>query len=552
MRLSNLVDLKLHSKYELCVMTPIADADSAGASMKKDMNGCKADLGRIRPLIWAVVLLAFSACHRQIGVRQPHAPAGPDPKALEYLAKGDEYFRRNHLYGWRMAEDLYSKAYALAPTAETGNKLLFARVLRFTREIDEDIAVSELEKRLAADCASPADPRQQWLCEFSRRYSAPLPAVKADSPEAHIGDWPEFGPDEADLRVYVYILDAQARGLALPKDYQNAASEQFKGSLLFVYLNLRKMSDQARQELEQAQPDFAELSVLNGETHSQRRRFREARASFNKALELVPDYTRAITGLGNIYLYVLEDYEDALKQYESTLRWDATNTGGLFGKGAVLHSLGRFSDSNPAFDIMLASDLTRRGRTDRSTTRFYEGMGRYYQAYNFYEMFDPEQARKMIDLAKKALPETEQVLYFSGLLYFNANQMEPARIDFQAALSHGASNCDANYYLGLINLQSDESKAASYFLGMCSCMESAISALKNDIAGVPKLDLEQNERDSLKAKLQQKLSGYHKTGGDQIRSAIKMMDLTSLGRKNLYIQLMNETLQRVTETESNP
>lgn len=514
--------------------------------------GSKAGASRPRPIILVVTLLVAAACHKQMVVQQPPAPAGPNPKAPEYAAKGDEYFQRNHLYGWRMAEDFYGKAYALAPSAESRNKLVLARVLRITREIDEDIAVSELEKRLATDCAPPADPRQQWLCEFSRRYSAPLPPARPGSLEENSADLPDFGPDQAALGAYLYILDSQARGLALPKDYQSTASKKFKSSPLFGYLNLRKMSAQARQELEQAQPDFAELYVLNGETHIQDRRYRESRTCFNKALELVPDYTRAINGLGNIYLYVLEEYQEALQQYETALRYDPTNPGALFGKGAVLHSFGRFAESNPVFDLMLASDLSRRGRVDRSTMRFYEGMGRYYQAYNYYQMFDPQEARKMIDLAKKILPDTEQVLYFSGLLYFNANQMEPARIDFEKVLSRGASNCDAYNYLGLIYLQIDESKAVSYLLGMCSCIEGAITSLKNEIAMVPKLDLEQDERDRLQTKLQQKLSGYRKTGGEQIKNGIKMIDLTKLERKQLYMKLMDETLQRVVEAKGNP
>jgi len=70
-------------------------------------------------------------------------------------------------------------------------------------------------------------------------------------------------------------------------------------------------------------------------------------------------------------------------------------------------------------------------------------MARYYQAYNHYRLFHPEQARNLIDAAKRDAPNSEQINYLSGVLYFNANKMEEARQDFHRVLTTGTSNCDA-------------------------------------------------------------------------------------------------------------
>ncbi len=50
-------------------------------------------------------------------------------------------------------------------------------------------------------------------------------------------------------------------------------------------------------------------------------------------IKMIPEYTRAINGLANIQLFVLEDLEKALDYYEAALGYDRANTAALFGKG---------------------------------------------------------------------------------------------------------------------------------------------------------------------------------------------------------------------------
>ena len=107
-----------------------------------------------------------------------------------------------------------------------------------------------------------------------------------------------------------------------------------------------------------------------------------------KPLSLIPDYTRAINGLANIYFFTLEAYENALKTYEAALKWDPQNTAALFGRGAALHNLDRFEDSNKVLDLMLASGLSRNGRVGANSIQYYRGEAYYCKAYNYGSMND--------------------------------------------------------------------------------------------------------------------------------------------------------------------
>jgi predicted Zn-dependent protease len=172
-------------------------------------------------------------------------------------------------------------------------------------------------------------------------------------------------------------------------------------------------------------------------------------------------------------------------------------------------------------------------------------MARYYQSYNHYRLFHPEQARNLIDAAKRDAPNSEQINYLSGVLYFNANKMEEARQDFHRVLTTGTSNCDAYNYLGLIYIETDEAKAINYFLGMCSCANTAIRNFERQLASVPKLDLEPADQESLRGKLQQKIAEGRKSASDQITYAITLVDLAKDEKKDMYIRLMKETLQKI-------
>jgi tetratricopeptide (TPR) repeat protein len=496
-------------------------------------------------LLWSATVLLLSAggCRKQALLPQ----AASDPKAAENASRGDEWFQRGHMYAWRKAEDSYAKAATIFLSPTLRDKLLLTRVLLFARCLDEDVPAADLEKKIAVACTAPANARAQWLCEFSRKYSAPLETSQALSPadDPAKSILPDLRPGEEALGSYLRILHAQAFRIELPKDFVPTESEKYVDSPLFQYLNLRRLAAKGTEELEQERPDFAELFLLLAEKRLQGERYREARAYALKVLELIPEYTRASNALGTIQLYVLEEFNSALQHFENSLRYDPTSTGGLFGRGVVLHQIGRPEPSNRTFDVLLGTDLSRRGRFDSSNVRYYRGMARYYQAFNHFRMFQPEQARALIDAAKQDAPNSEPINYLSGVLYFNANKMEEARQDFHRVQATGNSNCDSYNYLGLIYIQSDETQAINYFLGMCSCINTTMRNLERQLAAVSKLDLDPSDQETLRLKLRQKIAEARKTASDQITNAITLTDLAQDEKKDLYIKLMRESLQKI-------
>ena len=502
-------------------------------------------LRRVGTLFLLLLLLLADACRRKALVQIPAVPAAPDPRIKELVLKGDEFFAHQNLYGWRMAENYYMQASALGGDADLKDKLLLTHVLLVTRQVDEDVPITALKKKLALGCTSAWNPTAQLLCDLATKYLAPVQVLDKKPGSGATAAIPVFTQNERVLDDYLHILYAQAAAIALPPDFELSAWEKYKSSPLFLYLNLRKVAAQPTEEVEKNLPDFVELYVLNGEKRLQGRRYRDSRTYFTRALELVPDYTRALNGLGNILLFVVEDYLGALSFYERSLRYDPVNSGGLYGKGVVLHSTGQFVDSNQVFDRLLSTDLTRGGRLDDSNVRYYRGMGRYYQAYNDYDLFRPQEARTLIDRAKKDLPASEPVNYLSGVLYFKANEIDSAERDFRQVLASGSSNCSAYNYLGLIYVKKEPVKAPDYFMGMCSCVEGAIESMQREIDSLPGMDLEPAELNQMKLKLRVKLSDFRKSSAEMIKAAITILDLVNVEGRDLYKRLMRERLPRI-------
>ena len=506
---------------------------------------------------------------------------GPDVKvqARELVAQGDARFLDSHLYGWRQAEALYRKAYELEKSEALREKMLLTLFLIETRQSDEDIPDAAGESTLKTLCTSALTDKQKVLCNLAPRYIAG-PGDRALQQSEQV-DKTLFDLDQSPLDAYLYTLCVRTYGIKESTEDAIARRNKFDNSPLFIYLDFAKQVARRGAELEKSHPQFAELYVQMGETQFQIVKFNAARNYFKKAIDLVPDYTRALNGLGNIYLFALEDYDMALQLYESSLRCDPKNTAALYGKGTVLHSLGNYQESNATLDLMLQSDLSRRGRASAQAVRYYQGEATFYKAYNCHLMGDSAKARELVDTAKRYIPASDSVNYLSGLLYYQSKQYQAARDDFLKVLQSGLPNCDAQYYLGLIyreceeapaekppvvklpealakyrelekafnkmpaNVESRERRAVNYFLGACSCMDATVRNMKERIASLPSLDVEDAEKVVLKGRLEKKLFSYQVTAVSLIEGMMGMASHADIPNKKIYIDLMNEILGRV-------
>lgn len=508
------------------------------------MHGSTPSLNRIALLLISACLLISCKAKPKVVVTPPKAVV-PEALIQQHLAQGDAEFSKQHLYGWRQAEAAYTRAYQLDKRDSIHERILLTRLLIATREEDEDVPGRGLDDIIQDLCLEPLEGRRKAICEIARSYRQGFGAAfwreRTDRPAPL--DASLFAISESPLEAYLYTLYSKVFGTRAEWNAANNPYEKFKDSPLFIYFTLGPDTLKKIGDPEKAFPDFAELLAFVAEVHFQNQRYKEARAYFSKVLTLVPDYTRANNGLANIYLFVLEDYDNALKTYEATLKRDPWNTAALFGKGASLHHLGSFEESISVLETMLGTDLTRKGRTSDLNVRYYRGEGRYFQAYDYHLLRQPEQARAHIDLAKKDLPESPEINYLSGLLYFNENRLEEATQDFVSVLRVAPSSCYANYYLGLIYANSNQDRMLTSFIGTASCLVSSINNLEKNIQHLATLDVEAGEREALRGKLTKRLTEYR---ASSIELVVKMTTLlTELqSQKNWKTQLnfMNRLL----------
>jgi tetratricopeptide (TPR) repeat protein len=499
----------------------------------------------IFPFVLISILGALAAgCRsRPQAITAPVGPAIPEALIQEFVAQGGEQFQGMHLYAWRRAEDSFAKAFALAPRPEIRDKLALTRLLRMTREIDEDLVCPAMPEDIRFICQNPVDARGQALCDLARAYSSG-PAAAAQ--EMKRIDPALFQVDISPLDAYFFALHARTFGSdAKDGELKKKLDEKYKDTPLFAYLNIGSRGTALSRILQQS-PDFAEGWEFSAEMSFQARAIRAARTGFAKALELIPDYTRALNGLANIYFFTLEDYANALTTYEKSLKLDPQNSAALFGKGASLHHLDRYDDSNAAMDRMLASDLSRRGRVTADSIRYFQGEGYYYKAYNSHLMKDPAQARILIDEAKRFLPYAVEINYLSALLYYNADQLDAAKADFEKAVNKG-QNCYAYHYLGLIELKKGGPAAASQFLTSGTCLERGLRTLQDSIRSIAGLDIEAAEKEALRVRMQIKLVGYRDSSAALILSMIGLIREADLASdwKKVYLETMTDLLNKV-------
>jgi tetratricopeptide (TPR) repeat protein len=459
------------------------------------------------------------------------------------VVRGDQDFQAMHLASWRRAEAAYAAAYGLASRPEIRDKLALTRLLRMTREIDEDVPCPTMQADIEFVCRDASGPRGQALCDLARGYALG-PAAAAELMKRV--DPAVLQVDASPLDAYFFALHARTFGSdAGHDDLRKRLNEKYGNTPLFAYLNVFPRQASWQRTTQEA-PDFAEAWEYGGESAFQNRAIRPARTAFAKALDLVPDYTRALNGLANIFFFLLEDYAAALKGYDAALAKDPGNSPALFGKGAALHYLDSHEESNRVLDELLASDLSRNGRVAPHSIQYYRGEANYYKAYNFHEMKDPARARELVDAAKQDLPQAPEISYLSGLLYFNAGQDDKAKADFQVAARQGR-NCFAYHYLGLIGLKEGESSAISQFLTSGACLEKSLRSFDDGARALLAQDLEPGELEALRVRLRLKTIAYRDSSAELIRRMIALIQDSTIepGSQQFFHEAMTGFLTRV-------
>ena len=478
------------------------------------------------------------------------SPPKMSAETAEYLAQGDAYLRDSHLFGWRQAEAFYQKAYALTASDEIRKKLLLTRFLILIRQIDEDIPYPTADDVIKELCAG--DPHQRNLCGIAEwirngrkagqlRFSVPI-----------------FRGDDPTFESYLNLLLFQATPKidAFP---DSGTSDFYKESPLFLYLNIGKLTSMDPAEFEKKYPQFAEAFEFLADHFYQKKKYRLARSFYQKAIDLIPDYANSFIGLGNIYFYVLEDYGKSTYYYDAALKQDPSSAAALFGKSLVLQQLGSYQESNAVLDRMLGLNLARNKWIDGvPDAQYYRGEGNYVKAYNHFLMKDPGKARELVDSAKKSLPDSAEINYLSGLLFYESKDMESARMDFLRVA--GMGNCDALFHLGLIYEQlaatngnqplpgekeSANEKSIQYLVQTGVCMESAIGSLSYKIRTMDLSELEPREQTLLKSRMDKRLSDMRLSSCSTIETIIGRISTNAAPGREVFLKYLNEILTRL-------
>jgi tetratricopeptide (TPR) repeat protein len=498
--------------------------------------------------IIALHLLAAGCGTKPVTVSAPKTNAD----AVAYIAQADARFRDSHLYGWRQAESLYQKAYALTASEEIKEKLLLARFLILVRQFDEDIPYPAAVDVIKDLCAG--DSYEKNLCAMAEwiRNGRKTGQLKLSSPI--------FRGQNPALESYIHLLLFQATPKVDAFSDPEAPDSPME-SPLFLYLDTGKLTSVDPAEFERRYPHFAEGFECLAEYFFQKKKYRSALAFYHKAIDLIPEYTNALVGLGNIYFYVLEDYAQAMRYYDSALNRDPSNTAALFGKSLVLQQLGEYSESNAALDRVLASTVARNKWIDGvSYAQYYQGEGNYLKAYNDYLMKEPVKAREFVDAARKFMPDSAEINYLSGLLFYESKDLEPARQDFLRVAQMGTYNCNAQLNLGFIyeQLKSTygdqpvpgekepvEKKSLQYFVAAGGCMDSVAGSLSYQLKTLNSMDLDPSEQASLKLRLERKLADVRLSSCQTIETIINRVSDSQAPEKAAFLKYLEDILSRL-------
>jgi tetratricopeptide (TPR) repeat protein len=129
-------------------------------------------------------------------------------------------------------------------------------------------------------------------------------------------------------------------------------------------------------------PDYAEALFNRGNILHELKRFEEALASYDRVVELQPDYAEALFNRANT-LHELKRFEEALASYEGAIELRPDYAEAFLNRGNTLHELKRFEEALTSYDRLLklrpdwAEPLLNRGNTLYELKRFEEALANY-------------------------------------------------------------------------------------------------------------------------------------------------------------------------------
>jgi ankyrin repeat protein/Flp pilus assembly protein TadD len=506
-----------------------------------------------RNLKLVTVLLALELFISSCAVNQRQVKQTDDQvdnkKYQELIRQGDDFFIGHHLYGWRRAAALYEEAYRIKKTPQLRDKIFLTLGLIIIREKDEKIITPLVYERVDKLGNFQLNPRQEYLHAIIQDYrNTPIYREKEGKLRAktkrpvNIGIF-DIHQNPLDAYLYLYYLNYFSYDFSV---YNKELAEIFKSndlygmirkyedalSPLFIYSNFKPSTPIL--EAGEKDPYFAELFYLIGNHAFKKNNFRKAARYFEKALNLIPDYTKALNGIANILYFTVQNYAEALEYYEKTLALDPVNPVALFGKGVSLHHLNRLTASSAVFDKMLAIQP------------LHHGEAYYYKAYNYYFLENIPKAIELVEKAKILLPRSGEAHFLSGLLYFGEGKMKKAEADFLKVLwDDSYAQSYPLYYLGTIKLKAQNWDFIDDFSDAITSFKDQIKKMEKTITEIDNMSIDEKHKEWMKQDKGKKFARFQERADELILQMEAIIQQNRGNREKYRGEIINKELKRI-------
>ncbi|MEB3216647.1 MAG: tetratricopeptide repeat protein [Nostocales cyanobacterium 94392] len=179
-------------------------------------------------------------------------------------------------------------------------------------------------------------------------------------------------------------------------------------------------------------------------------RYQDALSSYQKAIEIQPEYAQAWNGQANV-LYELNSYQEALLAYDKAIQIEPDYQESWSGRGFVLNKLQRFQEAISSFDKAL--------KLESEAPEVWNGKGEALSNLKRYE-----EAIKSYDKAVELQPEYEQAWYNKAWALYSLRRYEDAFSTYEKVLQLNPNNERAWYNSGnaLVNLNRNNDAIKAY------------------------------------------------------------------------------------------
>ena len=226
-------------------------------------------------------------------------------------------------------------------------------------------------------------------------------------------------------------------------------------------------------------PDYFEAQYSRGNALRHQSRFEEALASYDQALVIKPEFAQALNDRGNA-LQELKRFADAIASYDEVLRIKPTFAEALYNRGNALLRLERFEEALASYDKALAARpdyvdaLNNRGNVLRELNCFEEALASYRKAATIKP--DYAEALKNLGIVLKELGRVEEARWAAE----RAIQLAPRNASCYRLLGellHYDSAADS----GIVAMQQLARDAASLSVGDQIELHFALAKAYEDI-----------------------------------------------------------------------